>query len=99
MTSKTKYTPLFDNVLIKPVQADTKSSGGIYLPENVKEKPQVGEVVAVGPGIVHPKGEVEKMVVKVGDKVLYTKWGGNEVKVGNEEWKLVKQSDILAIVE
>ena len=99
MTSKTTYKPLFDNVLVKPIQADTKSSGGIYLPENVKEKPQVGEVVAVGPGIVHPKGEVEKMVVKVGDKVLYTKWGGNEVKVGNEEWKLVKQSDILAIVE
>jgi chaperonin GroES len=99
MTSKTKYKPLFDNVLVKPTQADTKSSGGIYLPENVKEKPQVGEVVAVGPGIVHPKGEVEKMVVKVGDKVLYTKWGGNEVKVGNEEWKIVKQSDILAIVE
>src|ERR1700722_5084897 len=99
MTSKTKYKPLFDNVLVKPIQADTKSSGGIYLPENVKEKPQVGEVVAVGPGIVHPKGEVEKRVVKVGDKVLYTKWGGNEVKVGNEEWKIVKQSDILAIVE
>ena len=99
MTSKTKYKPLFDNVLIKPVQAETKSAGGIYIPENIKEKPQVGEVVAVGPGIGHPKGEVEKMVVKVGDKVLYTKWGGNEVKVGNEEWKLVKQSDILAVVE
>ncbi|MGH2638043.1 MAG: co-chaperone GroES [Rhabdochlamydiaceae bacterium] len=54
--------------------------------------------MAIGPGIIHPKGEHEKMVVKVGDKVLYTKWGGNEVKVGNEEWKIVKQTDILAIV-
>jgi chaperonin GroES len=99
MAAKTKYTPLFDNVLIKPLQADTKTASGIYLPENAKEKPQVGEVVAVGPGKVHPKGEVDKMVVKVGDKVLYTKWGGNEVKVGNEEWKIVKQDDILAIVE
>ncbi len=99
MATKTKYKPLFDNVLIKPLQADTQTASGIYLPENVKEKPQVGEVVAVGPGKMHPKGEIDKMVVKVGDKVLYTKWGGNEVKVGNEEWKIVKQDDILAIVE
>ena len=100
MATKSKSTiqPLFDNVLIKPLEADTKTASGIYLPENVKEKPQIGEVVAVGPGIVHPKGEVEKMVVKVGDKVYFTKWGGNEVKVGNEEWKIVKQTDILAVV-
>lgn len=98
MASKTNITPLFDNVLIKPVSSETKSAGGIYLPENVKEKPQIGEVMAVGPGLTHPKGETEKMVVKVGDKVLYTKWGGNEVKVGNEEWKIVKQTDILAII-
>lgn len=99
MTSKTKYKPLFDNVLIKPVQADTQSAGGIYLPENVKEKPQIGEVVAVGAGIVDKNGKIITMIVKVGQNVLYTKWGGNEVKIGNEEWKLVKQSDILAIVE
>ncbi len=99
MTSKTKYKPLFDNVLIKPVQADTQSAGGIYLPENVKEKPQIGEVVAVGAGINDQNGKLIPMMVKVGQKVLYTKWGGNEVKMGNEEWKLVKQSDILAIVE
>ena len=96
--TKTDIQPLFDNVLIKPLQAEIKSAGGIYLPENVKEKPQIGEVMAVGPGKVHPKGEVDKIVVKVGDKVIYTKWGGNEVKVGNEEWKIVKQDDILAIV-
>ena len=100
MATKTKNNiqPLFDNVLIKPLQAETQTASGIYLPENVKEKPQIGEVMAVGPGIVHPKGEVEKMLVKVGDKVIYTKWGGNEVKVGNEEWKIVKQTDILAVV-
>jgi len=98
MATKSTIKPLFDNVLIKPLQTETKSAGGIYLPENVKEKPQIGEVMAVGPGIVHPNGEVEKVVVKVGDKVYYTKWGGNEVKVDNEEWKIVKQTDILAIV-
>ena len=96
--SKSNIQPLFDNVLIKPLEAETQTASGIYLPENVKEKPQIGEVMAVGPGIVHPKGEVEKMLVKVGDKVIYTKWGGNEVKVGNEEWKIVKQTDILAII-
>lgn len=98
MATKSNIQPLFDNVLIKPLDADTKTASGIYLPENVKEKPQIGKVMAVGSGKVHPKGEVDKMVVKIGDKVLYTKWGGNEVKVGSEEWKIVKQEDILAIV-
>ena len=99
MAAKTNIKPLFDNILVKPVQADTKSAGGIYLPDNVKEKPQYAEVVAVGGGAYDQAGKLIPMVVKVGQKVLYTKWGGNEVKVGNEEWKLVKQSDILAIVE
>jgi chaperonin GroES len=98
MATKSNIQPLFDNVLIKPLDADTKTASGIYLPENVKEKPQIGKVMSVGPGKVNKKGEVEKMTVKVGDNVLYTKWGGNEVKVGNEEWKIVKQEDILAIV-
>jgi len=99
MTTKSTIKPLFDNVLIKPLQADAKTAGGIYLPENIKEKPQIGEVVSAGPGVYDQNGKLIAMVVKVGQKVLYTKWGGNEVKVGNEEWKLVKQSDILAIVE
>lgn len=97
MTAKTKITPLFDNVLIKPLQAETKTTGGIYLPENVKEKPQIGEIVAVGTG-VYVDGKLVPMIVKVGQKVLYKKWGGDEYKVGTEEWKLVKQTDILAIV-
>lgn len=98
MAAKTNITPLFDNVLVKPVKADTTTASGIVLPESAKEKPQIAEVVAVGPGIVDVNGKPIPMVVKVGQKVMYTKWGGNEVKVGNEEWKLVKQSDILAIV-
>jgi chaperonin GroES len=98
MATKSNIKPLFDNVLVKPVAADTKTASGIYLPESAKEKPQIAEVVAVGEGIRDEHGKVIPMVVKVGDKVMYTKWGGNEVKVGNEEWKLVKQSDILAIV-
>lgn len=99
MASKTNIKPLFDTVLVKPVKADTVSAGGIYLPENVKEKPQVGEIVAVGTGIHDQNGKLIPMIVKVGQKVLYKKWGGDEYKVGNEEWKLVRQTDILAIIE
>lgn len=99
MTSKLNITPLFDNVLVKPLEADKKTVGGIYLPENVKEKPQVGEVMAIGTGIFDQNGKLVPMIVKVGQKVLYKKWGGDEYKVGNEEWKLVRQTDILAIIK
>ena len=98
MATKLNIKPLFDNVLVKPIKAETKSAGGIILPETAKEKPQIAEVMAVGEGALDEKGKLIPMVVKVGQKVMYTKWGGNEVKVENEEWKLVKQSDILAIV-
>ncbi len=91
-------TPLFSNVLIKPVDAESKTASGIIIPDTVKEKPQVGLVMAIGEGHISPKGDKEKMVVKVGDKVMYKKWGGNEVKVGNEEWTIVEQKDILAIL-
>ena len=99
MASKSNITPLFDNVLIKPLEAEKVSPGAIYLPENVKEKPQVGEIMAIGTGIHDANGKLIPMIVKVGQKVLYKKWGGDEYKVGNEEWKLVRQTDILAIVE
>jgi chaperonin GroES len=96
--AKTIITPLFDNVLIRPLEAETKTSSGIILPDSAKEKPQMGEIVAVGPGKVTPKGEKELIVVKVGQKVMYKKWGGQEIKVNGEELMLVEQKDILAIV-
>lgn len=99
MATKINIKPLFDNVLVRPVEAEQKTKSGIYLPETAKEKPQVGEVMAVGDGAVDENGKKTPMIVKVGMKVMYTKWGGNEVKVENEEWKLVKQTDLLAIVE
>lgn len=98
-TSAPKIQPLFGNVLVKPLEAETRTASGIILPDSVKEKPTVGLIMAVGTGNVTPKGDVEKMVVKVGQKVMYKKWGGNEVKIGNEEWTIVDQKDILAIVE
>lgn len=103
MASKTSTNisikPLFDNVLIKPEEAEEKTPSGIILPDTAKEKPQIGTVMAVGSGQVTPEGKTLPMVVKVGQKVMYKKWGGNEIKVGSEEWMIVKQDDILAIVD
>jgi chaperonin GroES len=96
---KINIKPLFDNVLVKPLQAEEKLPSGIILPDSAKEKPQMGEVMAVGPGGTDEKGNPVKMIVKVGEKVMYKKWGGNEVKVNGEEWMLVEQKDILAMVE
>ncbi len=91
--------PLFDNVLIKPLEGETKTASGILLPETAKEKPQMGKVMAVGPGGVTDDGKMVPMTVKVGQVVMYKKWGGNEVKVDGEEWLLVEQKDILAIIQ
>lgn len=97
MTKKVK--PLFDNVLIKPLEQEEKLPSGIVLPDSAKEKPQIGEIMAVGSGGTDDKGKSIKMEVKVGQKVMYKKWGGNEVKVNGQEWMIVEQKDILAIVE
>lgn len=94
----TVIKPLFGNVLVKPLEAEEKTASGIILPDTVKERPQIGEIMAVGDGHITPDCKKEPMVVKVGQKVMYKKWGGNEVKVGNEEWTIVEQKDILAIV-
>jgi len=93
-----KISPLFDNILVKPVASEAKTPSGIVLPDTVKEKPQIGEVMAVGPGGYNEQGKLTPMVVKVGQKVLYKKWGGNEVKVGTEEWMLIEQKDVMAII-
>jgi len=99
MAVKNTLKPLFDNVLIRPLEAEAKTASGIILPDSAQEKPTMGVIVAIGPGKVTPKGEKEAMVVKVGQKVMYKKWGGNEVKLNGEELTLVEQKDILAIVE
>ena len=95
----TDIKPLFDNVLVKPLEEEHKTPGGILLPETAKEKPQVGLIMATGPGRTEKSGKIAKMTVKKGDKVLYKKWGGNEVKIGNEEWTILEEKDILAVVK
>lgn len=98
MVKTPKIKPLFDYVLVRPLQGESRTASGIVLPDSAKEKPQVGEIMAVGPGGINDQGKTTPMLVKVGQKVLYKKWGGNEVKVGTEEWLLIEQKDIMAIV-
>ncbi|MGB9707507.1 MAG: co-chaperone GroES [Microgenomates group bacterium] len=97
--TKNNIKPLFDYVLVKPLEMEEKTPSGIVLPDTAKEKPQMGEVMAVGPGNFNDEGKRLPMDVKVGQKVIYKKWGGNEIKVGMEEWLLLEQKDIMAIVE
>lgn len=98
MAKITNIKPLFDNVLIKPLEAEAKTASGIILPDSAKEKPQMGIVMAVGEGKFDKDGKKLSIVVKVGDKVMYKKWGGSEVKVNNEEWTMVGQEEILAVL-
>ena len=94
-----KIRPLQDRVLIKRLEETTKTAGGIIIPDTAKEKPSEGLVEAVGPGAVGTDGKVVPMTVKVGDKVLFGKWSGSEVKVNGEERLLVKESEILGVIE
>jgi chaperonin GroES len=98
MATSQNIQPLFDNILVKPLQREEVTASGIVLPDSVKEKPQMGEVKAVGPGWHNQDGKVFPCVVKVGQKIVFKKWGGNEIKVGNEEWLIIEQKDVLAIV-
>lgn len=93
-----KFRPLYDRVVVKRVKADDKSTGGLFLPETAKEKPQEAEVVAVGEGKILEKGERRPVSVKVGDHVLLGKWSGDEVKLDGEELIILKEEEILAIL-
>lgn len=96
--AKNNINPLFDNILIKPLEADVKTSSGIILPDSAQKESQMGEVIAVGPGKVTPKGEKEQIVVKVGQRVIYKKYSMEEVKLNGEELVLVPQREILAVI-
>lgn len=96
--AKLKLNPLADRVVVKPAEAEEKTKGGIILPDTAKEKPVEGTIVAAGPGKVADNGEVVKMTVKVGDKVLYGKYSGTEVIIDGEEYLIMRESDVFAIV-
>ena len=94
-----KIKPLHDRVLVRRLEQEEKTAGGIIIPDTAKEKPQQGEVLAIGSGARDESGKVVPLDVKVGDVVLFAKWGGTEVKVEGEDLLVMKESDIIAIVE
>jgi len=94
-----KFRPLHDRVLVRRLDEEEKTSGGIIIPDTAKEKPMEGEIIAAGAGAKNDKGEVSPLDVKAGDNVLFGKWSGTEVKVDGEELLIMKESDILGIIE
>ncbi len=92
------FRPLHDRVVVKRIEEEAKTAGGIIIPDTAKEKPQQGEVVAVGPGARDEAGKVVPLDVKVGDRVLFGKWSGSEVKIDGEDLLIMKESDILGVL-
>ena len=97
--AKTKFRPLHDRVVVRRIEADNKTAGGIIIPDTAKEKPQEGEVIAVGPGARGEDGTLHPLDVKTGDRVLFGKWSGTEVKIDGEDLMIMKESDIMGIIE
>ena len=93
------FRPLHDRVVIRRVEAEEKTAGGIIIPDTAKEKPMEGEVIAVGPGARGEDGKLQPLDVKAGDRVLFGKWSGTEVKLDNEDLIIMKESDIMGIIE
>jgi len=94
-----QFRPLHDRVVVRRVDEEQKTAGGIIIPDTAKEKPMQGEVVAVGPGARNDKGEIQALDVKVGERILFGKWSGTEVKIDGEELLIMKESDIMGVIE
>ena len=93
------FRPLHDRVLVRRIDAEEKTAGGIIIPDTAKEKPQEGEVVAAGPGARNEQGQLIPIDVKTGDRVLFGKWSGTEVKIDGQDYLIMKESDLLGVVE
>ncbi len=93
------FRPLHDRVLVRRVEADEKTAGGIIIPDTAKEKPQEGEVVAVGPGARDESGKLVALDLKVGDRILFGKWSGTEIKLNGEDLIIMKESDVMGVIE
>jgi chaperonin GroES len=94
-----QFRPLHDRVVVRRIEDDERTRGGIIIPDTAKEKPQQGEVISVGPGARDEKGAVQPLDVKAGDRVLFGKWSGTEVKIDGEDFLIMKESDILGVLE
>ncbi len=93
-----KFRPLHDRVVVRRLESEERTAGGIIIPDTAKEKPQQGEIVAVGPGARNEKGELVALDVKAGDKVLFGKWSGTEVKIDGQDLLIMKESDVMGII-
>jgi chaperonin GroES len=93
-----KFRPLHDRIVVKRIEAEAKSAGGIIIPDTVKEKPQQGEVIAVGPGGRDESGKLIPIDLKAGDRVLFGKWSGTEVKIDDQEYLIMKESDVMGVL-
>src|SRR3954466_8692325 len=94
-----KFRPLHDRVVVRRVEAEEKTAGGIIIPDTAKEKPQEGEVVAAGPGARDESGKLAPLDVKIGDRILFGKWSGTEVKLNGEDLVITKESDVMGVIE
>jgi chaperonin GroES len=94
-----KFRPLHDRIVVRRVEADEKTAGGIIIPDTAKEKPQEGEVLAVGPGARDDSGQLQALDVKVGDRILFGKWSGTEIRLDGEDLLVMKESDVMGILE
>ncbi|GAA4107338.1 co-chaperone GroES [Aminobacter aganoensis] len=93
------FRPLHDRILVRRIEADEKTAGGIIIPDTAKEKPQEGEVIAVGPGARDESGKLIELDVKVGDRILFGKWSGTEIKLNGEDLLIMKESDVMGVVD
>jgi chaperonin GroES len=94
-----KFRPLHDRILVRRIEAEEKTAGGIIIPDTAKEKPMEGEVIAVGPGARDESGKLVALDVKAGDRILFGKWSGTDIKINGEELLIMKESDVLGILE
>ncbi|BCG97786.1 co-chaperone GroES [Mesorhizobium sp. 131-2-1] len=93
------FRPLHDRILVRRIEAEEKTAGGIIIPDTAKEKPQEGEVIAVGPGARDESGKLTPLDVKIGDRILFGKWSGTEIKLNGEDLLIMKESDVMGVIE
>jgi chaperonin GroES len=99
MEENMSFRPLHDRILVRRVESEEKTKGGIIIPDTAKEKPQEGEVIAVGPGARNEAGQIQALDVKAGDRILFGKWSGTEIKINGEDLMIMKESDVMGIIE
>ncbi|MFC3073805.1 co-chaperone GroES [Shinella pollutisoli] len=99
MEENMKFRPLHDRIVVRRLESEERTKGGIIIPDTAKEKPQEGEVVAVGPGARNDEGQIVALDVKAGDRILFGKWSGTEIKIDGEDFLIMKEADVMGVIE